>query len=115
MAELQLAELQNLMKMYRDGAGYIKSEEDYSDYVKDLSDGERELFLRKAFLMAVVTRTSDYIKEIEDTHKVTEQRAYAVAVSLLMGALDIANLFEIELSERVMETLMEKFTSIEPE
>lgn len=112
MGELLVDELQNLMKLYRDGTGYVTSQQEFDDLTKGLDEEEKKLFFKKTFLLAVIKRTSDYIDEIEGkTEAVLEERAFKVAISLLMGALDIANIYEIDLSDKVLQALMEKFTA----
>lgn len=112
MSEIQLGELQGLMKMYRDGLGYVRSPKDLADLTKGMSEDEKDEFLKKTFFLAVVRQTADYVERIEkESSHTLDDKAYKVAVSLIMGAFDIANLYGFELSETVMETLMEKFTS----
>jgi len=109
--EVGLKELQDLMRLYRDGSGYVKSDKEFDSLTTGMSEGEKTSFLNRLFLSAVVKKTSDYITEIEQQDGDVTERAYKVAVSLLLGALDIANLFKIEMSEKVMETLMTKFAT----
>jgi hypothetical protein len=95
-----LVELQDLMKMYRGAVGYVSG--DIGEVVEPV------------FLSAVIRSVSDYVEKVESsTADELKEKAYKVAVSLLMCALDISNLFEIDLSERVMETFLEKFSTKE--
>ena len=95
-----LKELQDLMKMYRDAVGYTSSELGES--------------VEPVFLTAVVRSVGDYVEKVEaSTSEELKVRAHKIAVSLLMCALDISNLFEIELSEQVMESFLEKFAKKE--
>ena len=98
-----LRELQDLMKMYRESTGYVSG----------ASGGES---VEPVFLLAVVRSVADYVEKIEgdiENIPMMDEKAYKIATSLLMCALDISNLFDIDLSSQVMESFLEKFTTKE--